>query len=167
MSEPLPHRTRTVTWEDPMIGAQAARTMSGLAYLQAMLRGEIPGPPIANLMNFQPVEVAEGRVVFACVPAEYHYNPIGVVHGGLASTLLDSVMGCVVQSILPAGVGYTTLELHVHLVRAITSQTGEIRAVGEVVHSGRTVATAQGRVMDAAGKLYAHGTSTCLILRPE
>lgn len=159
-------RSRTFTWEDPMIGASAARTLSGMDYLQAMLRGEFPPPPIAKLMNFTLSEVSEGHAIFTCQPGEYHYNPIGVVHGGLAATLLDSALGCSVHSALPAGVGYTTLELHVNLLRAITATTGLLRCESEVIHMGRTVATAQAKLTDEAGKIYAHGTTTCMIFRP-
>ncbi|MCU0512402.1 MAG: PaaI family thioesterase [Anaerolineae bacterium] len=168
MSDPTPApRQHLVTWEDPMIGAQAALSLSGLDYMQKMMAGDLPPPPIARLMNLAPVEVAQGRVVFACEPAEYHYNPIGVVHGGLAATLLDSAMGCCVHTTLPAGVGYTTLELNIKLLRPLTLKTGVVRCEAEMVHSGRTVAVAQARVVDATGRLYAHGTTTCMILRPE
>jgi uncharacterized protein (TIGR00369 family) len=160
-------RRRTVTWSDPMRGASAAATMSGVDYLRAMMRGEIPGPPIAELMGIVLAEVEHGRAAFEAEPAEYHYNPIGVVHGGLAATLLDSAMACAVHSTLPAGVGYTTLDMHVHYVRALTGATGRVRCEGEVVHAGSRVATAQGRLVDAGGKLYAHATETCLILRPD
>jgi uncharacterized protein (TIGR00369 family) len=119
------------------------------------------------LMNFVLEEVEEGRAVFVGEPAEYHYNPIGVVHGGLMATLLDSALGCCVHTTLPAGVAYTTLELHVNLIRAVTAKTGKLTAIGEVIHAGRTTATAQARVIDAEGKLYAHGTTTCIIFRPE
>ncbi len=102
-------RTRTITWEDPSPGAQAGRTMSGLDYLKAMQEGKIPSPPIGILMDMRIVEVTEGRVIFAAQPAEYHYNPLGTVHGGLAATLLDSALGCAIHSTLQAGTGYTTL----------------------------------------------------------
>jgi uncharacterized protein (TIGR00369 family) len=150
-----------------MATAQAGRGQSGLDFLKRMIKGEIPAPPIAHLMGFRLTEVSEGKAVFTCVPGEQHYNPIGVVHGGLAATLLDSAMGCAVQSMLPEGVGYTTAELHINLVRAITSTTGLIRSEAEIIHSGRRMATAQGRIVDAQGKLYAHGTTTCLVLTPE
>src|SRR5579871_213078 len=104
-------RTRTVAWEDPMIAAAAARSMSGLEFLRAIFRGDLPPPPMLVLMGFEPVVADEGRVVFAVTPAEYHYNPIGVAHGGLACTLLDSAMSCAVHATLPAGIGYTTVEL--------------------------------------------------------
>lgn len=160
-------RTLTVTWDDPMITAQAGRSQSGLSFLQRMIQGEIPPPPIAMLIGFRLTEASEGKAVFTCVPGEQHYNPIGVVHGGLAAILLDSAMGCVVQSMLPEGVGYTTAELHINLVRALTGTTGLVRAEAEIIHSGRRMATAQGRIVDAQGKLYAHGTTTCLVLGPE
>ena len=110
------------------------------------------------------VEVDEGKAVFSLTPAEQHYNPIGVVHGGIAFTMLDSAMGCCVQTMLPAGKGYTTLEIKANLVRAITLQTGPIRAIGKIVHMGRQTATAEGRFEDSQGKLHAHGTTTCIIL---
>jgi uncharacterized protein (TIGR00369 family) len=147
-----------------MLTANAGQGKSGLEFLQSMMRGEVPAPPIARLIGFQLSEVSEGKAVFTCVPGEQHYNPIGAVHGGLAATLLDSAMGCAVQSMLPEGVGYTTAELHINLVRAISATTGLIRAEAEVIHSGRRMATAQGRIVDAQGKLYAHGSTTCLVL---
>ncbi|MGI8495976.1 MAG: PaaI family thioesterase [Gemmatimonadaceae bacterium] len=159
-------RTRTVTWSDPMLGAAAAPTMSGLDYLQAVIRGKMPRPPMAFLVDMHPVEAERGRVVFAVEPAEFHYNPIGVVHGGLAATLLDSAMGCAVHSTLPPGVRYTTLDLQLHFVRAITVATGPVTCEGTVVHEGSRVMTAEGKVVDASGRLYAHGTETCLISRP-
>lgn len=159
-------RTRTFTWKDPMQLAAAGRRMSGLDFFRAILAGELPPPPIAQTLGFRFAEAEEGRVVFTGTPAEYHYNPIAVAHGGLAATLLDSAMGCAVHSTLPAGVAYTTLEIKVNYVRAITTQTGELRAEGTVIHVGGRTATAQGRITDAAGKLYAHGTTTCLVLRP-
>lgn len=151
-----------------MSGAAAAREMSGLEFLQAVVKQELPPAPIAELMGFGSVEVEEGRVVFACEPAEYHYNPIGTVHGGVASTLLDSAMGCAVHSTLPAGAGYTTLELKVNMLRPITVSTGRLLCEGCTVHVGGRVATAEGRLTDEAGKLYAHATTTCMLFRsPE
>ena len=142
--------------------------MTGLEFLRAIASGELPGAPIAELLGFAPVEAEEGRVVFAAVPEDRHYNPIGTVHGGLAATLLDSAMGCAVHSTLPAGVGYTTLELKVNFTRPITSDTGRVVCEGTVVHRGGRVATAEGRVLaEADGKLLAHGTTTCLILSPN
>lgn len=166
MSQEDSKHTRVVSWEDPRPLAEAGRGSSGLEFLQRIVAGELPRPPLAALMNFDLVELEEGRAVFVVEPAEYHYNPIGVVHGGLAATLLDSAMGCAVHSTLPAGVGYTTLEIKVNYVRAMTSETGRVRCEAKVIHVGGRTATAEGRLVDQAGKLYAHGSTTCLILRP-
>jgi len=139
--------------------------MTGLELLHAIAAGEAPGAPIAELLGFEAVEAEEGRVVFACVPRPDHYNPLGSVHGGLAATLLDSAMGCAVHSTLPAGAGYTTLELKVNFTRPITADTGRILCEGSVVHRGGRTATAEGRVFaEDSGKLLAHGTTTCLLL---
>src|SRR4028119_1609901 len=113
-----------VAWEDPAAGAGAAAEMSGLQYLRAIARGELPAAPMANLLSFDFHEIEDGRVVFECVPAEYHYNPIGAVHGGLACTLFDSAMGCAVHTMLPAGVGYTTGELKVTFPRPLEDEAG-------------------------------------------
>jgi uncharacterized protein (TIGR00369 family) len=140
--------------------------MGGLEYLQAMERGALPPPPIMQLLNIGFQSSEEGRVVFSVEPAEYHYNPIGMVHGGLAATLCDSAMGCAIQSTLPAGVGFTTLELKINYVRPLTAATGLVLCEGKVINVGGRVATAEARVTDRAGKLYAHATTTCLIMRP-
>jgi uncharacterized protein (TIGR00369 family) len=116
-------------------------------------------------MNIWIEELSEGRVVFAAEPAEYHYNPIGMVHGGLAATLLDSALGCAIHSTLPAGTGYTTLQLNINYVRPLSSKTGIVYCEGKVIHTGGRVATAEGRLTDANGKLYAHGTTTCIVLK--
>jgi uncharacterized protein (TIGR00369 family) len=156
----------TVSWSDPQALAEAGRSMAGIDFLRAILDGRLPLPPICELLGFRPVEVEPGRVVFEVIPGEQHYNPIGVVHGGLAMTLLDSAMGCSVQTRMPAGGGYTTLEAKTNLVRPISSETGPLRAIGKLVHLGRQVATAEGRLEDASGKLYAHATTTCIVLSP-
>jgi len=158
-------RALTVAWSDPHALAEAGRTMSGLEFLQALVAGRLPPPPIAQLLGFRLVEVAPGHAVFECNPGEQHYNPIGVVHGGLAMTLLDSAMGCCVQTKMPAGTGYTTLEAKTNLVRAITSATGTVRAIGRLIHAGSRIATAEGRIEDAAGKLDAHATTTGIVLQ--
>jgi uncharacterized protein (TIGR00369 family) len=166
MSEGAAQRTRTVTWKDYREGLAGARSLSGLAYLRAIMQGELPAPPISDLLGFGLVDVQEGRAVFTVEPAEYHYNPIGSVHGGLAATLLDSAMGCAVHSSLPAGAGYTTIDLHVTFVRPIAHDTGKLTCTGELVHMGGRVATAHGRLTDDTGKLYAHGVTTCMVFRP-
>jgi uncharacterized protein (TIGR00369 family) len=166
MSGMSDERTRTINWEDPRALAEAGRRLSGLEYLRKMIAGELPRPPFGVLLNFAIAELSEGHAVFTVEPAEYHYNPIGVVHGGLAATLLDSAMGCAVHSLLPAGAGYTTLEIKVNYVRPLTAETGEVRCEGQVIHLGGRTATAEGRVIDETGKLYAHATTTCIIFRP-
>ena len=157
-------RSLTVSWDDPHAAFAAGKALAGIDYMKEMIAGRIPVPPIMRLMGYRLTQVGEGLAVFECEPAEQHYNPIGVVHGGLAMTLLDSAMGCCVHTRLPAGTGYTTLEAKVNLVRAITAKTGTIRATGKVIHLGGKTATAEARLEDAAGKLYAHGTTTCIIL---
>jgi uncharacterized protein (TIGR00369 family) len=157
-------RTLEVTWEDPLPLAQAGRSMSGIEFLRAIRDGKLPHPPICALLNYRLVDVEPGHAVFEGTPGEQHYNPIGVVHGGLAMTLLDSAMGCAVQTKMPAGGGYTTLEAKTNLVRAVTSETGKLRAIGKIIHLGKRVATAEARLEDREGKVYAHATSTCIVL---
>lgn len=157
-------RNLLVTWEDPVALAQAGRSMAGIEFLRAMRDGRLPHPPICALLGYRLTEVESDHAVFEIAPAEQHYNPIGVVHGGIAMTLLDSAMGCAVQTRMPAGGGYTTLEAKTNLVRAVTADTGALRAVGKVVHVGKRVATAEARLEDREGKLYAHATSTCIVL---
>jgi uncharacterized protein (TIGR00369 family) len=159
-------RSRTITWEDPRTLAKAAAGLSGLEYLQKIVAGELPPPPIGALINFRINELSEGRAVFIVEPAEYHYNPIGVVHGGLAATILDSAMGCAVHSILPAGASYTTLEIKVNYIRPMSAETGLVRCEANIIHVGTRTATAEGKIVDQKGRLYAHGTTTCIIFRP-
>jgi uncharacterized protein (TIGR00369 family) len=157
-------RHASIEWSDPKTLAEAGRSMAGIEFMRAIRDGRLPPPPIAQLMGFSLVEVEAGRAVFELVPGERHYNPIGVVHGGVAMTLLDSAMGCAVHTQMPAGTGYTTLEAKTNLVRAITADTGRLRAIGVTVHVGKRMATAEGRLEDAAGKLYAHSSTTCIVL---
>jgi uncharacterized protein (TIGR00369 family) len=139
------------------------KPLSGLEFLQGMLEGRFPPPPICATLKFELVEVEHGRAVFEGVPEFAFYNPIGVVHGGYAATLLDSCMGCAVHAGLPAGQAYTTLEFKINFVRAMTDKTGRVRAEGRVIHPGNRAATAEGNLYDARGKLLAHATTTCLI----
>jgi uncharacterized protein (TIGR00369 family) len=163
---PEKSRTRFVSWEDPVPVAEAGSTVAGLEYLRAIAAGELPPPPIAVLLNFRPMELEAGRAVFEGEPGEEHYNPIGVVHGGYAATLLDSALGSAVHTTLPAGVAYTTLSLEVKFIRPVTREIERVRAEAEVVHVGRRQATAEARLTDAeTDKLLAHATTTCLILR--
>lgn len=159
-------RSHTFTWHDPHAIARASRDMSGIAVLRAILAGEIPPPPITQAVGFRFAAVEEGSVTFVFTPAEYHYNPIGSVHGGVVATLLDSAMGCSVHTLLPVGVGYTTLEIKVNYVRPLTIEGGRVRAVGNVLHLGTKTAIAEGKLLGAEGKLYAHATTTCLIISP-
>jgi uncharacterized protein (TIGR00369 family) len=146
-----------------LVPAETAATMTGLELLTGIMAGRFPAPPIAQLIGFDLAEVEKGRAVFEGTPALKHYNPLGSVHGGYAATLLDSCMGCAVHTTLPKGTGYTTLEFKVSLVRAISADTGLVRAEGKVISSGRRVATAEGRLTDARGRLLAHATTTCLV----
>jgi uncharacterized protein (TIGR00369 family) len=155
-------RQRTVEWQDPVTAARTGRGLSGLD-LTAMQEGRIPRAPVAALIGFTIADIAVGRVAMELDPAEFHYNPLASVHGGIVATLLDSVMGCAVHSTLPRGRGYTTLEIKVNYVRAITAATGRVRAEGTTIHVGRQTATAEGRLIDATGRLYAHATTTCLV----
>ena len=158
-------RSRTVTWEDPLEVVRAGQGRSGLELLRDMFDQRLPAPPIALTMGFRGVHVEKGKAVFEGEPAEYLYNPIGVVHGGFAMALLDSAMGCAVHSTMAAGERYTTLEVKANFVRPITVDTGLVRCDGVVIHRGGTVATAEGRLYAAGtGKLLAHGTTTCLII---
>lgn len=159
-------RSKTVTWYDPMVGAIAGAEMSGLDYLRAMLRGDLPPPPIGGLMSFQPEAVEPGDVVFSCVPDESVYNPIGVVHGGLVCTLLDSVAGCAVHSTLPAGTAYTSAEIKVNYLRPVRADSGKLIAHGWVVKPGRRLAFAEADVRAPDGKVIATATSTLLVMQP-
>src|SRR5688572_22141383 len=143
---------------------------SGLEMMQAMLRGELPYPPIAKTLDFTLMEVEAGRAMFQGTPGPAHLNPMGTIHGGWYATLLDSALGCAVHTMMPAGRGYTTAELGVNLVRAIGPKAPRVRAEGKVIHVGRQLATAEARLYGPDGTLYAHATTTCLVFelkRPE
>ena len=158
-------RTRTFSWSDAREVERNLRSLAGVEFLKKVASGELPPPPMAQLMNIRLTEVERGRVVFEGTPEEYHYNPLGVVHGGMTATLLDSALGCCVNSCLDAGDFYTTLELKVNYLRPVTLDTGRVRAVATIVHIGRTTALVEGRVLDDAEKIYAYASSTCLIRR--
>ena len=137
--------------------------LTGMQIFEKMFSGELPYPPISETLDFLPIEISLGRAVFQGRPLLRHYNPLGTVHGGWIATLLDSCVGCAVHSKLPAGKGYTTVELKVSYVRAVTARVPLVRAIGTVIHSGGRLATADGRLAGPDGKLYAHASTTCLI----
>jgi uncharacterized protein (TIGR00369 family) len=156
-------RLRARTAQPGLADAATLARLSGLEFLRAIVRGEIPDPPITRTLDFYLLEVAPGCAAFLGLPAFAHYNPIATVHGGWHATLLDSAMACAVQTACEAGRAYTTLEFKVHCVRPLTERTGPVRADGKVVASGRRMATAEGRLVDADGRLYSHGTTTCMM----
>ena len=157
-------RTRTFSWDDPLELRDRLLGRSGLELMRLMAAGELPPPPIAETLGVRLAEVEHGRAVFECEPAEFHYNVIGTAHAGLALTLMDSAMGLAYVPTLQDGVGWTTLELKANFTRALTVETGLVRCTGTIVHPGRRVATTEARIEDAQGRLYAHGTSTILVL---
>jgi uncharacterized protein (TIGR00369 family) len=156
-------RQRLVTWQDPIAAAEQGRGLSGREFLEKIRKGEIPPPPISQTLGMYLVEIGEGTAVFELKPGEHLYNPIASVHGGIMCTMLDSALSCAVHTLVPAGRAYTTAELKVNFVRPITRDTPLVRAEGRVIHPGRQLATSEGRIVDERGRLYAHGTATCLI----
>lgn len=146
-----------------VVAPEERNSSEGIEFLKAMVAGTVPQAPMCETLGFHLVEVEPGRAVFEGVPGFRHYNPFGVVHGGFAATVLDSALGCAVVSTLPKGETFTTLELKVNLVRAVTKDTGPVRAEARILHRGRTIATGEADLKDTAGKLYAHATTTCMI----
>jgi uncharacterized protein (TIGR00369 family) len=146
-----------------VVPVEQARAMDGMTLFGEMMAGRLPAPPLSQVLGFWIAEMELGRVVFGYEPVFAHYNPLGIVHGGIAATLLDSVMGCCIHTTLKAGIGYTTVEIKVNYVRAMTDKTGPVRAEGKVINVGSRIATSEGRLVDASGKLLAHGTTTCLL----
>ena len=145
------------------VDAGRQQAMSGLEFVRGLVAGTLPLNTLAQTLGYDVVEAENGRVVVALVPTGAHLNPAGTVHGGVTATLLDSCMGLAVQSTLDKGIGQTTLEFKISLLRPITPETGRITAEGKVLNCGRRIGTAEGRVTDASGRLLAHGTTTCLI----
>ena len=160
-------RERTFSWDDPVAIARAGAGMSGAEFFAAIGAGTIPPPPVMRALDFDGISFGEGRAAFLLTPQEFHYNPLGTVHGGVFATMLDSACACAVHTMLPAGVFYTSLDLSVKFLRPVTVATGPITAEGAVVHLGRRTALAEARITDAAGKVYVTATSTCLLLRPD
>jgi len=159
-------RIRTISWGDPVISVEAARSLRGVDFVRKIMNGQIPAPPTFELIGFRLIGVEPGEVTGDFEPAEFHYNPMGGVHGGIVCFLLDSVMGLAVHSQLPTGSLFATLEAKVHFVRPISATTGRLLAHGKVVHPGARIATAESRLVDKSGKLFAHGTATCIVV-PE
>ena len=160
-------RTRTFTWSDPTANAAQLGRRGGLDLLRAMIAGEVPAPPVMHLLDMGAMTVDEGRVTVELQPQEFHYNPLGGVHGGVLSTLLDTATGCAVHTTLPAGVGYTSLDLNVKFLRPVTVESGLLRCEGTVLQRGRRTALAEARLTDGGGRLVAHATSTCLLFPIE
>jgi uncharacterized protein (TIGR00369 family) len=156
-------RTRTFGWTDPAVHAELIGRRSGLDLLQAMAKGELPAPPIMQLIDVAGLEAEEGSVTLRLDPQEFHYNPLGTMHGGVISTLLDTAAACSVHTTLPVGVGYTSLDLTVKFLRPITIASGRLTCTGSVLQRGRRTALAEARLVDGRGKLAAHATSSCLI----
>jgi uncharacterized protein (TIGR00369 family) len=159
-------RLRTYQWGDPAISAAFARQVDGLTFFREIVAGKLPRPPIMATLNLEAVSFDPGKAVFAFEPAEYHYNPIGSVHGGVYATICDSACGCAVHTLLPAGAYYTSLDLAVRFIRPITSTSGRLTCEGTVENIGSRTALATARLTNTEGKLFAHATSNCLIFRP-
>jgi uncharacterized protein (TIGR00369 family) len=159
-------RVRSFEWDDPLEAAERGSGLAGLEVMRAIIAGTHPAPPIARLLDMTVIEVEHGRAVFALEPAEWMYNPIGSVHGGVAATILDSCMGCAVHTTLPAEVGYATTDLQVRYLRSMRAGEGRVLAEGRVVHAGRRTATAEGRLFLEGDpeRLFAHASTGCTIL---
>lgn len=167
----MPHspddtRMRRYGWTDPKIALEAARRLSGRDYLTAVMKGDLPAGPIMDTLAIRFVEVGDGRCAVECAPAEFLYNVIGSVHGGVPATLIDSAASCAVHTQLPAGTGYTTVNLSVDMIKGIGEQAGILRCEGRVIRAGARIAVADAEVKGRDGTLYARGSVTCLILRP-
>lgn len=158
-------RSRTFEWDEPTPYRSKAEGKSGLQLLRMAIAGELPPPPIAMLMDIRLTEIEKGKAIFTGTPQEFHYNPLGTVHGGYGATLLDSAMGCAVHSTLDPGDIYTTLEFKINFMRALTHETGLVRGIASVVTATRTTAVAEGRIIDGEGRIYAFATTTCVIRR--
>jgi len=167
VADPAEPRTRTFSWSDPALFAEPITQLSGLEFMRAFLDGKLPAPPFMDLLGVRLVSVEPGSTTFEFEPAEYMYSPLGTVHGGIVTMMLDTAMGCSFHTTLSPGSGYTTVELKVNFHRPVTAKSGALRATGHVVHSGSRVATAEARLTGAGGRLFANATSTLLILRAE
>jgi len=158
-------RSRTISYTDPPVSAAKIRALSGLDALRAMWSGDIAPPPIGALMNVRIIEVEEVRVVFEGTPDESHYNPLGIVHGGFAMTLFDSALGCAIHTMLPAGVGYASLDVNVRFIRGLTAASGPVRCEAKAIHVGRATAVAEATMFDTDARLIGTSSTTCAIFR--
>jgi len=163
----MTEQQRLVTWQSPSLYINQMRQMSGTEYINAVRAGDMPVSPMLKLLDIHGREWHEGYALFTVVPQEFHYNPMGIAHGGLACALLDTAMAVAVMTMLPQGVGYVTLEIKINFTKPMLSESGEMRAEGRAIHIGSKTATADGRITDAHGVIYAHGTTTLLLTRPE
>lgn len=160
----MPARERGYTWSDPRLLARAATGMDGIEFLKRIGTGDLPPPPAGKTVGIEPVEVGDGWARFELEPAEWHYNVLGTVHGGILSTLADTALGCAVHTKLPAGTGYTSLDLTMKFTRAATVDSGVLTCEGTVVTIGRRTATAEARITDGSGRVIAHAVTTCLLI---
>ena len=160
-------RSRTYEWEDPVPLASQASQLSGMEFLEKITNAELPLPPLIHTLDFKVSTILPGRAEFTFQPQEFHYNPLGSVHGGVITAILDSALGCTLHSVLPAGTGYTTVDIKVNFLKSISIKTGLMRAVGAIIKQGNRTALLEARLTDENGKLYAYATSTCMILKSE
>lgn len=163
----MTEQQRLVTWQSPSLYINQMRQMSGTEYINAVRAGDMPVSPMLKLLDIHGREWHEGYALFTVVPQEFHYNPMGIAHGGLACALLDTAMAVAVMTMLPQGLGYVTLEIKINFTKPMLNESGEMRAEGRAIHVGSKTATADGRIIDANGVIYAHGTTTLLLTRPE
>jgi uncharacterized protein (TIGR00369 family) len=160
-------RNRTYDWEDPALLAVQANQLAGLEFLEKMVKAELPFPPLLHTLDFKVSAIQPGRAEFSFQPQEFHYNPLGSVHGGVITAVLDSAMGCTLHSVLPLGTGYTTIDINVNFLKSVSIKTGPMKAIGSIINQGNRTALLEARLTDENGKLYAYAISTCMILKAE
>ena len=160
-------QTRTYSFHSIEESLNKAKDFTGLEYLQAMISGELTPAPAVQTLGMYGISCQEGEAIFGFIPEDYHYNAVGTVHGGVISTLLDTAMGCSLLTTLDAETTFTTLELKVNFLRAVTKDLGELVSLGKIIHAGRTTALVEASLVDADGKIYAHGVSTCLKMKKK
>lgn len=163
--EIIKQRKRAYSWGNPFEGVELSKDLSGMDYLIAIKKGEVPASPLISTLDFSLGELEEGKVSFSFEPQEFHYNPNGSVHGGVITSILDSAMGCTLHSLLPKGIVYTTLELKVNFLKKVNLESGILTATGRMVHLGSSTALVEAELVDSYGKKYAYGVSTCMLLK--